>query len=214
MAESALEEIDALLALTRGEPCEGFPDQRLETERYLFHEAASMQRLVEAHRERILLGLHRWNGHGAVMARHRAVRDRVRRELERARRLLPGARRHDAQRYDLAHVWENLELRFGAIRREGTATAGDWADPDDRKSTFTWSLRSARGPVLVRMPWTGVVELHHEGRRAGELPPASCPTDDAASVCKIASRWSSLERWLANPSWTPGSIPPPEMEEP
>jgi hypothetical protein len=189
--------------LLRGEAMLGLPDQTEEVKLLLAPERGVMQALITRQLAAAADGLHRWNGHGALLARLSAVRDLLATELLAARKSLSAGAAHERVRYDLGHIWDDLELRFGAIRYRGAQTPGTWAEESDCKSTYFYFLESEHGELRVEIPWTSDILVHHEGRVVQRHLPAHPPDAAALALGSLQLHWRQLAKWLDNPNWNP-----------
>ena len=202
-AEPLREDASWLDSLLAGAPVLDHPDQTEDLGFLLALEQSFMRDLIERELRSPIARLSRWNGHGALVARLSRVRDLLGAEMVAARRALPAARAHEEARYDLGHIWKDLELRFGFIRYHGKETPGAWADPRDRKSTYLYFLDSQHGEIRIEVPWSPALLVHHEGRLVQRFPLALPPGDDAIFIGSLARRWRELAARLENPNWTP-----------
>jgi hypothetical protein len=203
LSEELRGDADLLRALLRGEPRLGLPDQAADAAALLLPEQGILGEVIERQLAVPAAGLRRWNGHAALAARLSAVRDLLGAEILAARRALDGAAAQERARYDLGHIWDDLELHFGAIRERGADTPGAWASEADRKSTYLYFLETQRGELRVEVGWCADVVVHHRGRPARRYPPALAPDVDAVFIGGLARRWRELAARLDNPSWTP-----------
>ena len=196
-------ELAWLEALLRGDAMLELPDQAEEVKLLLTPERGVMHELLARQLGAAIGGLQRWNGHGALLARLSAVRDLLATELLAARKALPAGVAHESARYDLGHAWDDMELRFGAIRYAGDLTPGAWADASDHKSTYLYFLASEHGELRVEVPWTADILVHHEGRTVQRHPPARPPDEAVLALGGLDRRWRQLAKWLDNPNSNP-----------
>jgi hypothetical protein len=203
LAEQLRDDASWLDSLLAGAPMLDLPDQTDDLSFLLTPEQSLMRGLIEREMRAPLARLARWNGHGALVARLSGVRDLLGAEIVAARKALPAARDHEEARYDLGHVWDDLELRFGFIRYRGEETPGAWADPGDRKSTYFYFLDSQHGEIRVDVPWSSDLLVHHEDRLIQRSPLALEPGEDAVFIGGLGRRWRELSERLDNPNWTP-----------
>jgi hypothetical protein len=224
-AEEALRQVEAMLAgrdatltalseqfrgdaerlreLLRGDPVLGLPCQAEDAAVLLRPEQGIMGAVIERQLAGPAAGLRRWNGHAAQAVRLAAVRDLLGAEILAARKALEGAAAQELARYDLSHIWDDLELQFGAIRERGADTPGAWLSEADRKSTYLYFLESQRGELWVEVGWGSDIVVHHRGLPQRSFPPALAPNAGAVHVGGLARRWSELAARLDNPTWTP-----------
>lgn len=162
-----------------------------------------MRSLIEAHVRAAAAAVVRWNGHAARAARIREIRDLLGAEILRARNALPGGEAHEENRYRLAHIWDDLRLRFGEIPKRGPSTEGVWSVPEDCKSTYLYILKSTHGELIVEVPWNGPIVVRHEASEVQRHPLFQEPDADARVIGELADRWQRLAARLANPNWDP-----------
>ncbi|HVR97931.1 MAG TPA: hypothetical protein VMW27_15035 [Thermoanaerobaculia bacterium] len=198
-----LDEAEWLGSFLRGAPMLDLPDQTEAIARLLRLESAEMLAMIDRHVRNPAAELRRWNGHAARAAQLEAVRDRLGAEVLQARQALDGAVAHEESRYQLGHLWDDLELRFGRIDYLGEGTEGVWTVPEDRKSSYLFFLRSRHGEVLVEAPWASPLVVRHEGREVFHHPLFSPPDADALFIGQLLPRWRQLSLRLANPNWNP-----------
>lgn len=203
LARRFQDEADWLGRFVQGEPMLDLPDQAEAVARLLMRERAEMLAMINRHVRSPASELRRWNGHAARVAQLEGVRDRLGTEVLRARRALAGAVAHEESRYQLSHLWDDLELRFGRIAYLGDGTEGSWTDPEDHKSAYLFFLRSPRGEVLVEVPWAAPLVVRHEGREVFRHPLFSEPDSDTLTIGQLLTRWRQLSARLANPNWNP-----------
>ena len=207
LSTGLVEEADRLTVLLDGAPQLDLPDQRDAIRQLLVPERKILLALIEQHMRAPAAALRRWNGHVARVSQIEAVRTLLALEILTARGALDAALAHEADRYQLDHIWNDLELRFGRIEYRGGQTPGTWSVPDDRKSTYFYFLTSPRGEVLVEMPWDGALQVRHEGRPVASYSLFTPPDAIARSFGALGARWRQLAIQLANPSWHP-DLPP------
>lgn len=187
----------------QGNPMLDLPDQTEAVARLLARERAEMLAMIDRHVRNPASELRRWNGHAARGAQLEGVRDLLGAEILRARRALAGAMAHEEGRYQLSHLWDDLELRFGRIDYLAEGTEGVWTDPENPKSSYHFFLRSRHGEVLVEVPWASPLVVRHEGREVFRHALFSEPDADALTIGQLLQHWRQLSMRLANPNWNP-----------
>lgn len=194
-----------LRALASGAPVGDLPDQRADVSCLLAPELRRFEAIVEREVQDRLPALLSWTTAGAARFRHERVVAHLAEEALAARRALITAAEHERRRYYLGHVWDQLERRFGTVRRDGARTEGEWDDPADRKSTYRFRLWTTAGHVLVAVPWVGELAVSHERAVQIHAPLSVSAGAGVHYLNGLRARWDALEGALAGEPTTPGS---------
>ncbi|MFA5907935.1 MAG: hypothetical protein WC815_04075 [Vicinamibacterales bacterium] len=195
-----------LTQLAQGAATTALPEQNAEIKVLLGPEFGMVAAMVDRHVRQPAAALLRWNGHGALLARIDAIAGLLSQEIIQARRDLPDAITHEAERYEIGWLWDDLEFRFGRIRDEGRHTAGAWGDASDRKSPYSFFLTSDQGEVTVVVPWVGPLQIWHGGRAQLQVQPPITAPESVCRLGQLTGRWVMLDDALANPAHSRSSI--------
>jgi hypothetical protein len=182
-------------------------DHQETVARLLKRERSLMSEMVERFVRQPAAALLRWNGHGAVMAKLQATTAWLAAEIATVRRHLPNAQAHEDTRYQLADpLWHALQDRFGRIMHAGHRTDGDWHDPDDPKSPYSFFFQTSQGELTVTVPWVGPLLCVRAKTAPVEVERPLDIRDGVTHIGALKARWLALDRALDNPSHSAGTI--------